>query len=742
MSNSAVRCIAHWCRRLIPFSLVPVATALAQSPAAPPDSTIALVGAPTVDSLARLVAARFATGTAAGFDSIYTDPLGRRVMHTAVERASARDGGPTRVVWSASDRAVLLFTPIVHAGHGHGISSGGDETNQVRRLSGFYEAVRQDDSWRLGRQIPLDSANYIRVQRIHVALDPGHESTIVDTLDASVGSPFGFAVRFNNHATLESVRLDGTNVEHQLSGGVLWVAARPARRARLVLRYAIADESMAHPDSARHDSDTLAFGALENTDAWLPFFNYDSANDLASLIVTATIPAAYKLTTSVPQTERVAGGVRTVHGVSVHPEFILSLMYDKDWRSTVSKIGDLTFQTYVTPEFPFSHDSLATLVGREYQLLTPRFGEPQAPSRYLAVVENRVLHGAGFTVRMNNAVVAGDNTQVLDEPVIGPSAGFAHEVAHGWTMEATGPAANFLQEGWATYCEGLVLRDRYGPASSQAMWERLRTSYIGGQDRAGFLGGFEGRQSLLGDPDNGRIHYYKGSWIFHQLEYVLGDTVFDRGMRTFVRHAGYGSNGYQELIADLSAAAGRDVSSLVMPWLTERYIPDVDARVDGSSMIVEQRQPTRPYDLPLEVELMTPAGIVRRAVHLTARADTIDVGALGVTDARVDPDHHFLLRRHWGDTARFALRAPEAHRVELTGNFLAKPVAATRIGDLWTVSLPLTEGRYVWFWRVDAKGPSDVQAIADAARANTDSTARAGVLVVKPVRRLPPADAR
>jgi hypothetical protein len=310
-------------------------------------------------------------------------------------------------------------------------------------------------------------------------------------------------------------------------------------------------------------------------------------------------------------------------------------------------------------------------------------------------------------------------------------------------MDATGPAANFLQEGWATYCEGLVLRDIYGPATSQAMWERLRTSYIGGQDRAGFLGGFEGRQSLLGDPDNGRIHYYKGSWILHQLEYVLGDSVFDRGMRAFVRHAGSGPNGYQELIADLSAAAGHDVSSLIMPWLTERYIPDVDARVDGSSLIVEQTQPTRPFDLPLDVELLTPTGAVRRAVHLTTRADTIDIGTLGaVTDARVDPDHHFLLRRHWGDTARFALRAPEAQRVELTGSFLARPLAATRTGDLWTVSLPLTEGRYVWLWRVDGANPSDVQTIADASRPNTDSTARAGVLIVKPVRRLSPADAR
>jgi hypothetical protein len=697
------------------------------------------VGAPTPDSLARLLSARFASGSAAAFDSVYGDPLGRRVMHTAVERSSPREAGPTRVLSSSGNRAVLLFTPTVHLGHGRGISTGGDETNQVRRLAGFYEALRTDGSWHLGRQLPFDSANFIHAQRIHVALDPGHESHIIDTLDLTVGSPYGLALRLSNQARLETVQLNGRDVERHLAGGVLWIATQPAHRGALVLRYTIADDERAAADSAT----APAFGALENTDAWLPFFNYDSENGFASLMVTATIPAGYHLTTSVPQTESVVSGTRTVRGESIHPQFILSLMYDKEWVPKTTPIGDLRFETFVTPRFRFSHDSLATLVAREYRLLTPRFGEPQAPSHYLAVVENRALHGAGFTVRMNNAVVAGDNATRLDDPVLGPSAGFAHEVAHGWTMDATGPAANFLQEGWATYCESLVLRDLYGVAAEKALWERLRTSYIGGQDRAGFQGGFEGRQSLLGDPDNGRIHYYKGSWILHSLEDVLGDSVFDRGMRAFVRHAGYGANGYRELIGDLSKAAGHDVSSLVMPWLTERYIPDVDARVEGTSLVVTQNQPTLPFDLPLDVELVTNTGVVRRAVHLTARADTVDVrGLAAISEVRVDPDHHFLLRRHWGDTARFALRAPAAHTVELMGSFLGKPVAATRTGDIWSVEAPLTEGRYVWLWRVDGAPPSDEAAIADAKREAGDLEARAGVLVVKPVRHLSDADSR
>jgi 1,4-alpha-glucan branching enzyme len=133
---------------------------------------------------------------------------------------------------------------------------------------------------------------------------------------------------------------------------------------------------------------------------------------------------------------------------------------------------------------------------------------------------------------------------------------------------------------------------------------------------------------------------------------------------------------------------------------------------------------------------------VRRSVHLTSRSDTTELGAIGaVTAVRVDPDHHFLLRRHWGEVARFTLRAPNAKSVELAGNLAPKPIAATREGDLWTVTLPVTEGRYTWMWRVDDKGPTDEEAIA-AAKSSNDPSARVGVRIVNPIQRLADSDAK
>ncbi len=714
----------------------------------------ATLGAPSADSLARLVMGRFATATPDAFDSVYIDPLGRDVVRTAVQQRSLRRADLQRVIWQGPNRAVLLLAGVVSPARERAMpldaAAGSDDANRVRRFSGFYEATKIADTWLLGRQLPLDTLNFIRAQAVHARLTPGQGLEAVDTLTLDIGSPYGFAARFNTAARIASMTLDGQPVIATVGGGVFWFDAKPRRNAKLVMRYSLVESRLGGAAPPRDSAaitpgdTTPAFGAYHNTDAWLPFFNYDSGNSFAAMTATVTIPASYRLTTSVPQTESVANGVRTVVARSMHPQFLLALAYDRDWRVESSTIatpaGPVRVETFLAPDFRFTHDTLARVAQRVYQVLGRRFGEAQAPTRYLAMVGNRALGRGGFAVRMNNLVVSGGDARFLDDPRLGPSYVLAHEISHGWTMNASGPAANMLQEGWATFAEGTVLGDVFGKDVERAFWERQRTSYMAGMDRSG-LTGFEGRQSILGNPDNGRIHYVKGSWVFGELEHTLGAATFDRGMRDYIaiRRDGRAA-GYQEFIAAMSKAAGRDMTSFILPWLAGKYIPDVEARVDGDRVVVTQTQPDVVFDLPLDLVLTTASGPVKRTVHLTHRADTVRVADVGaVTDVRVDPDHYFLLQRHYGETVRFELpvaAAPEANVVELAGNVTAKPIAATRSGDVWVVELPLTEGRYIWQWRVDGKLPTDEETLAAAAAGPPNPNARSGVRLVRAVRRI------
>jgi hypothetical protein len=75
-----------------------------------------------------------------------------------------------------------------------------------------------------------------------------------------------------------------------------------------------------------------------------------------------------------------------------------------------------------------------------------------------------------------------------------------------------------------------------------------------------------------------------------------------------------------------------------------------------------------------------------------------------ISRAGVDPDHDFLIIRHWGEpVVRFELPAATAAgatTVSLNGNFVRAPIQATRSGDSWIVERPMTEGRYTWLWQL------------------------------------------
>lgn len=317
-------------------------------------------------------------------------------------------------------------------------------------------------------------------------------------------------------------------------------------------------------------------------------------------------------------------------------------------------------------------------------------------------------------------------------PTLGnPSYTWAHETSHAWTMNADGPAATMLREGWATYAEGASLAAEH-PELASAFWERTRN---------GIMLGTEGHQSLIPPGPTGG-YYSKGAWLLHMLEYQLGGSAFDRAIRAYCQlQFDAKPAGYPELIAAMSAAAGYDMTSFAMPWLTGKFMPDLEGQVTGSKLVVSQRQPETTYDLPkLDVDLVTAQGSVRRAIHVTKTVDTVDVGDIGpVTAVKFDPDHHFLMQRHWGEVVRFELpasKAPGAKTVALTGqiSFSLTPIPATREGDEWVVVLPLSEGRYPWRWEIDGGGRDR----GAAAAAESQDPSMAGVREVKPLQLIGP----
>jgi hypothetical protein len=648
----------------------------AASPAAP---AAARVGASSPDSLAAHVLRRFESGTPDSFDSIYIDVAGRAVVRDATGRNRARRAGLWRVVERAKRRAVVLLSGTL------AMDNSGDATNAARRFTGFYEAAQTAGQWTLGRLIPFDEGNRIRAQAAEIKLVPGKTIDVVDTMDISVGGDHGWAARLNHATKLASLILDGKPAEYALGGGVLWIKAPRKAKARLVLRYSL--DAAKDANSAETDSIGPMYGGVQNDFCWLPFFDYNGTGDHGSIRLTVHAPAAYQITTTLPQTESVEGNVRTVHGQSQEDTFVNSILYDREWQRTTGDVGEMRFETFLTPNFNVPRDTIVAVLRRTHDLLTERFGEPQ--TKYIGFMEQRSLP-SGFRYRANTVVAAGKGGGRVGSSGPTPGANLSHEIAHGWTNPA-GSGANFLREGWATFAESIVLREQYGADVERAFWEVRRN---------GYLAGSEGRLSILGNPDNGAVHYSEGSWVLRMLRDEVGDSAFNRGMRAFMKTASNAPSGHDVFIAAISKAAGRNVGPWIAPWLSEKVAPDLAATVENGRVIVTQTGPV--FILGLNVDLTTAGGIVRRSIRVSHRVDALDVRALGeVSAVRLDPDGRLLLKRHEAEMVRFSVKADSAKTVALSGDFMARPIPAVKSGGVWSVEVPMVEGRYYWAWQID-----------------------------------------
>jgi hypothetical protein len=666
--------------------------------------------AKTPQELAAHVLQAFTSGTAEQFNNLIPEPGAQDVVARAITTKAVRHGDVGKVIWQGPNRAVLLLTGTVPS------RNSGDETVRSRTFSGIYEAQATGGDWKVSRHIPIDEGNHITSHAVTATIVPGEHIDVADQVGIEVGSKYGFAVRLNDRADLKQVELDGHAVHYEFGGGVLWIEMPSRPHARLSITYTILvdkrtqNERPASPAPISTPADSIPasadahpiFGDFLNTDVWMPLFDYDSANGTAPISITAKIPAEYYLTTSIPQTETVSDGVRIVKGQTDEPEFILSLVFDRDWHPTLAKVGDIIFETFLTPDFHWTSEKLQAVLQKVYQFMDPRFGPPH--SHYLAVAEDRGVGESGFRFRTNDLVVSGQGggkSKTLipdrDQAAASPSVPFPHEVSHGWTMQASGQAANTLREGWATYSEWSFLGNEYGPVIGKEIWETGRNDYM--------LGQHNGARSIFGNPGNGSIHYTKGAEILHMLDELMGSKAFDQGMREFIDIPRDKPAGYEQFIAAMSHAEGHDMTSFIMPWLTGKYIPDIEARVEGSQVIVSQTQPDVVFNFPLKLALKTDSGKdIIQTIQLSDRTNSLDVSGIGtVTSVRIDPDHEFLIQRHFGETVHFELRAPDAKTVALQGTFTVKPVPAARNGDVWTLDLPMSEGRYCWTWMVDGK---------------------------------------
>ena len=179
--------------------------------------------------------------------------------------------------------------------------------------------------------------------------------------------------------------------------------------------------------------------------------------------------------------------------------------------------------------------------------------------------------------------------------VLGRYSTILHEVAHQWfgdlvTMKWFDDL--WLKEGFATYMAAKALDD-LEPKS-----DAWKTFYLSNKPAAYGVDQTTGTTPLwqqLGNLDQaksnyGAIVYNKAPSVLKQLNYLVGDSSFQRGVQQFLATHAYANATWQDLLASVGGAAHRDLSAWGKQWMLRPGMPEVQTHLTMKNGRVERLQ--------------------------------------------------------------------------------------------------------------------------------------------------------
>lgn len=571
--------------------------------------------------LASTVVKRWAGTSETDFAAVFPFREGRDAFSEMAQAQFDRIGGLAKVIQEGDERAVLLISGVPL------MENSGDATIESRGFSGFYEARKEGGRWDLTSRIPLDDQGRILAHRLSVRITPADGLDVEDRLRIRVQGNNGFAVRLNYRANVRQVQVDKSAVRYLFGGGLLWVDLKAGESA-LTITYSIAVEE--GPNETNSGCFLRKAGHVRNQYFWHPFFDFTSAGDQAEFEIEARIPKEYKLSTSLPQTEHIEGAERIIVGKTIRPTFALTLVYDRDWKTVTEQVGGLRLQLFLTPEFKPSPAAVVQEFRSVHSLLSSRFGVPKAD--YFGIVQARSIQGNGWLFASNQVVVAGGWPRIFSTKDGFPRAFLGHEIGHLWT-NGSGPAANFLGEGWATYVESLVLANEFGANTVKKFWKKEAEAYFGNYD---------GKVSILEDEINGGVSYSKGAWVFRMLNEAVGEEAFRKAMTEYSSRSLAQAAGWDVLAECFQrrGVQGFGARAFLTPWLKEKSAPRLTAEANGDHVILHEAGPL--FVLPITIEATTPKGIELRTAWINGERTVLRFDG-DVSNPKVDPDGLLLL---------------------------------------------------------------------------------------------------
>jgi aminopeptidase N len=175
-----------------------------------------------------------------------------------------------------------------------------------------------------------------------------------------------------------------------------------------------------------------------------------------------------------------------------------------------------------------------------------------------------------------------------------------HELTHQWFGDfVTMPWFDdlWLKEGFAQY---MAYKTLAALRTNDDIWQHFYQSI---KPAAYAIDETQGTTPIYQEIRNldsaksayGAIVYSKAPGVLRQLNYVIGDDAFQKGLQLYLAAHKYGNATWSDLISAFESASGRNLSTWADMWIRHRGMPRIDASFTCSgSRLTSLRLSQRP----------------------------------------------------------------------------------------------------------------------------------------------------
>jgi len=220
----------------------------------------------------------------------------------------------------------------------------------------------------------------------------------------------------------------------------------------------------------------------------------------------------------------------------------------------------------------------------------------------------------------------------------------AHEIAHQWfgdmASEKSFPHL-WLSEGFATYFENMYVGMKYGEDSMKKRLLNDREQVINFAKRSSrpVVDSVSPLMGLLNANS-----YMKGGWILYMMKIEMGDSLFQKFIRTYYDRFKGSNADTDDLERIAEEVSNKDWRQFFKQWLYTPGIPQLDLRWQYDeknktvSITVTQLQKQQPFQFPLQVGLRG-SNLKVVTLNISKQSETFSVPSNPVvTNIEADPN--------------------------------------------------------------------------------------------------------